>query len=428
MELSNITIRKCKSRSFANISTIVDEYNLTDVSSCFNASTHSLPNTSITENEYTKKLQEQINYQKSEIESANEEIENLSLENMELKKSLEQLKKTLSLLKKINISKTMSSPIQSPSLNTTPSKHILNSPNRYITQVINLEKYIKSLEKQLEESKSLIEKLNDTINNLQCSIAFPATKNDTNICHKTYVDNALPSSTQTSMIREKNEKHCVKSVISEKTRRKVIIIADQQGKGVRRYLQNLIGEDFLVTCLWKPGAKMGDLLSSYKQELQTLTKLDYVILLGGSNDKNPIEFQYNLEKWLNCIINTNILICEIPYNKLLNEKKLNYELRFICNRYKNSFFVDMGFEQFIPYKSFFSTFISRSLLKEILRLEYQQKINAYHAVSRIRVLNSETPKVYFSKSTQTDFICKNDCSSPKLSADIVSNNLDELFR
>lgn len=435
MEYSNITYRKPKSKSFTDISMMTDEYNLTNNSSCFDGSTHSLPNTSITDNEHTKRLHEHINNLKIELESANEEIERISLENMELKKTLEQREKTLSLMKNIGICENYLNSLPSPSQrkinsagskNVTPSKCNFNSPNRHIIQLLNLEKYVKKLEQDLEESNKTIDKLNDTINRLQRNLTSPKNieLNET-ISSQNGNNNDSTCSTKTP------SKMATKSIINIKNiiKRKIVIIADQQGRGVRHDLQNLVGNEFLVICLWKPGATMYELVCSFKQELLSLTSSDYVILLGGINEKNPVDFRYNVEQWVNNLINTNILICEIPYNKCLNEKKLNYELRFICNRHSKSAFVEMGFDRFIPNKFLLSTHISRCLLKDILRQEYQQKLSAYHSAAAKKVSVFNPPKL-FDKCTQTDVTpCKCNCTySNAPSIDYVNNNSNKLFR
>lgn len=432
MDTPNITIRRRKYNSISDISMMIlddTNNNVTHDSSTLNASTHSLPNTSVADNDYTRCLQEQISNQKLQLESANEEIEKLSLENTQLKKSLTHQEQTLNFLKQIGVDNSMAlSPIKKKtklysSQNSTPTKAISNSPNKYILQILHLEKTIKKLEKELKEAQTLIEKLNTTINTITVSSCSTSTTKFEEKSSEHYEEKStdLKITTQNSTYG-KNRTNAVSLVRKKK---QIFIIADQQGRGIRQYLQKLIGDEFLVTSLWKPGAKMCDLLSSYKQELTSLTCSDYVIVMGGVNDKSPVEFKYHVESWVNNIRNTNVLICEIPYNQLLNEKKLNYELKFICNRHENSIFVELGFDRFIPNKNYFSTFVCRSLLKEILKNEYKLKIIAYHTKNKHRDVHN-TEKKFTHKSTQTD-----DCTyenSTNLSHGNVNKNACDFFR
>ncbi|CAG4968715.1 unnamed protein product [Parnassius apollo] len=190
MEKTNITLRKHKSKSVTDLSIIIDECNV-NYSNPFDTSTLSLPNTSITENDYTKNLQRQINEQKLLLESANEEVERLSLENIDLKKTLAQRENTLSLMKKIGISENlvMSSPVIKRiknfiSVGKTPTKTNSISPKTSITQVINLENKIKKLEQELEEANRQIEKLNQNIKKLQGNVICSTTKKRSQRVHR----------------------------------------------------------------------------------------------------------------------------------------------------------------------------------------------------------------------------------------------------
>lgn len=68
--------------------------------------------------------------------------------------------------------------------------------------------------------------------------------------------------------------------------------------------------------------------------------------MGGVNDVNPYEFKLNLYKFITTFENTNVIVCEVPYNNYLNELKLNYEIRNICGRHSNSTYCDMNFNHF----------------------------------------------------------------------------------
>lgn len=423
METANITLRKPLSKSSNDLSATWDLSNETDP---FDTSSQSLPNTSINDNEQVKILQEQILTQTLELKSAHEEIEQISLENTELKRKISLHEKTINLFKKIGLPESSFHSITSPvvnkiksSLNRTPAKSNPSSPNKNVIQIIHLEKKIKLLENQLQDAnneiKKLVLKLENMHNNLQQNSDLSTKPIDI------LISTEQTGSTPATANRD--------SHINMK--RKIIILADQLGRGVRSRLQDLVGEEYLVTSVWKPGAKLCDILSSGQKELMQLTNKDFVILLGGVNERNPFEFKCTSETWVQSLKNTNVLICEIPFNQYLNEKKLNYDFRYICNRHSNSIFVDMDFSQFLPHKSHFSTHISRHLLKEILRIDYQNKIIFFKSQIKYRVSCNKLTNVS-DKYTQTENLSYEtsscNCNTENITSQNPDPNSNELFR
>ncbi|KAJ0180236.1 hypothetical protein K1T71_003640 [Dendrolimus kikuchii] len=66
------------------------------------------------------------------------------------------------------------------------------------------------------------------------------------------------------------ENDCTKleDIISkENINRKIMIVADDQGKNMQRNIQKLVGKEFFVSCFWKPGANMHEVLLSEKTEI-----------------------------------------------------------------------------------------------------------------------------------------------------------------
>lgn len=160
--------------------------------------------------------------------------------------------------------------------------------------------------------------------------------------------------------------------------KKVIIIADQQGKGLQPCLQSVLGTQFSISCFWKGGAKMLDVLNSCKTEIMSLSKDDYVVVVGGTNDTNPCEYKTAIKTWLNFITNTNIIICEVPFNKSLNEFMLNHVISQLCEQHEYCTFLDLNYtNRYIPRKDKFVTNISRYVLREILRIQNQGKYKDY---------------------------------------------------
>lgn len=226
---------------------------------------------------------------------------------------------------------------------------------------------------------------------------------------------------------------------------KVIIIADNQGLQLRKNLQNLLGSSYHVTSFVKPNA-LGNVVEALKSDILSLSMSDYVILLGGVHDRNPHDFKFKFNLWLSTVSNTNVIVCEIPSNKYLNVRKLNYHLQFICSKYNNSIYLDLNYSRNIPRYRYFSINLARTLLKEILRLYYKRKMENYQNLLN---QNNQICKTFVSVGTQTLMTCNdkntdvindneqkvdiqpsniNDAPITDLSDSEIKNNNNNLFR
>lgn len=165
-------------------------------------------------------------------------------------------------------------------------------------------------------------------------------------------------------------------------KRRVLIIADQQGKNLCYQLQRDLGSEFQVTSLWKPGARMCQILASEKEEICKLNSDDILIVLGGINDDNPFHFQNSLHAWLSTIPYVNVIITEVPFNKNLNVSRINYELRHLCSKFGNCIFLDLNYRFFVPNK--LNQYVCRYLLKEVLAIDYKCKYNNYMSQPQTR--------------------------------------------
>lgn len=187
-----------------------------------------------------------------------------------------------------------------------------------------------------------------------------------------------------------------------KTKNKVIVLADHQGRNVSITLQDLLGDNYEVTCVWKQSAKLDNILN-LDQTLYNLTENDYIVIIGGSNDDNPFELKNNLIYFFKSLSKPNIILLEVPYNRFLNERKINYELRNISRNYLNVNYVDMDYSRIRYRKMTFTLKLCRTLLKEICRINYYMK-RAEYEQKQIR----NRDKTYNNKATQTDFTINND--------------------
>lgn len=356
--MNNITTRKGRQRSSSWSNNITISNSLLETTVC------SLPNTSI-ESLNTNELQYKINQIKEELQTANQEIESLNYENTTLKKELDKYKKLIGVYKNLGISETLT--LRTPSTGKKRSNSIklntinVSTPKLQSSPITDLDK---------KTCQQMITKQTDD--------------------HKKLSKDDLKTRTTRNM--------SAKESLSLQTQKKILIMADNQGRTVQSLLQRLVGDDYYVTCMWKPGARLRDVLNSFKREILTLSKDDYIFIAGGSNDVNPREFQFNTMKWLESVTNTNVIFTEIPYNRFLNVKKLNYELKFICSKFNNVHYLDLDFERYIPKGIHFSLNLCRSWLREILRIDYTSKRITYYSTK-----NSDIPKTMVNNTTQTDF-------------------------
>lgn len=373
---NNITLRKKRNyNSCDDLSCTKDDFSV-ELSSqdSHSSSTKSLPNAS-TDNEEIRQLKYRIEQLTYELDGAHGEIENLMLENSELKNHLTQCRKTIEIYKQIGVSeKIYKTPIN---LNPQASSSLKRkrSKSQHYTNRTSNSKIIKNTTETI-----CAKKLN-------------------------YEENAEDNITKNDPTEEKYEYIHLQNQESNKNH-KVLIISDQPNSDIQKILQTLLGNKYDVFCFSKPGANMKNLTLTLLKEVKLLTKNDFIILKGGMYDSKPNELKTNLHNWLQYTQNTNVIVCETPYNKNLNEKKLNYEIRYICKT-NNTLFMDMGYEFLIPSRKNHSKYICQMLLKEILHIGYKIEFENYNKKQIARQLNKrftiQKEKItYYFKSLKTD--------------------------
>lgn len=351
-ETNNVTHRqKQRSNSLHDISS----YN----SSLLDTTMLSIPNSSLlNDSQCISELNEKINTLGKNLSNAHQEIENLNTENIRLKLDLG---KALSRIEALENLITTKDKFES---RTLESQHNIttaeNDPKQKTYQALEQGSEHRSYDKT--------------------KLVLPEDSRKT-------AENSKPLSS-------KSDKPSV-----TKNKKKIFVIADQQGRNIRKILQDLVGSNYSVACFWKPGARMQEVLGTYKTFVSKLTFNDFVIILGGTNDSHPGEFQFYVRELCKYTTNTNVIFCEIPHNNILREEKLNYDLRFTCNDFENVCYVDMNYSKFIPNRRSFAVNICRSILKEIVQHEYKIKLTNYN---NYILTKKQKPINVIDKSTQTD--------------------------
>lgn len=337
----------------------------------FDSTMLSLPDTSInTHKSCCEDLRNKVETLTTNLVAATNEIDNLHGEISNLKNELAKYLKVLEVYKKIDcsdLSKTLSNRKQkrlsmydknrATLITSSPTQHVAVSP---LSDKCDLDAPV---------NESPAKDILTEVSTVSAAILTPGPVNNMSSSSST-----LPQGSKSTLKTTTQETLPVQ-------RKKVIVLGDDQGRYIRYTLQALLGNDFQVLCFWKPGAKTTDvLINSYN--FDSLTKKDYVIVLSGTNDTNPLDLQIDLGVWFRSIKHANIIVSEVPYNNHLNERSLNSSLSHVCNKY-NGLFVNMGYSQSVPRRQRHLTVnICRYLLKEILHIEFKTKFLTYTQQNR----------------------------------------------
>lgn len=369
---SNITIRKKirRSSSESNIEILANSSDDLLLHSTFLdstiISTHSERQISI-----NQELKEELESVRQKLRSADIEIDNLSSENNKLKLTIQEQLRQIELLKNVTKESTTAKTCVTPR-----SKQLTEiKPRTPTTSHIHLTKNasLTVIDTPIKEKRLLHSNNKPQTNRDRKATNQQGTLHDS-------ADSILANNKNCVPDKNKQEKssHGTAAEITQNTpKHQVLILADNQGQHVRKRLQTLLGSEYHVMSFVKPNASLEHVTSPMKAEIMNLTMNDYVILIAGSNDKNPYKFSSYLNAWLSSITNTNVIISEIAKNYFLHKNKLNYNLKLQCYKYNNVSYADMNFSGTHLYYKIFPIHIARNLLREILRISYQKRMRDY---------------------------------------------------
>lgn len=400
-EENNITHRYRKLRRSSSLVNISK-----DDSSLFETTIRSLPNSSLDESQAIIDLNDKIKLLQNDLRVAHTEIENLNCENNKLKTELEKSAKTVETYKLVTTAEIGSKTPRSGRKNKKLQK---SSCSTSIEQNTASAKTPRPGPKILssEASTSTAIPLNQSPNHLGHAQQLVLEITSANLQEK----NGEPEETPSFGRLPRPE-------LSQGLRNRIIVVGDDQGRNIQYTLQRLVGDRYLVSCFWKAGATLEEVLSAEKSEIQSLKNKDFLIILGGCNDRSPFYFQSCLANFLIPVRNTNVLISEIPCNSYLKEKKLNYELKFVCLKFRNVRFVDMKYSFEIPSRRLFALHACQNMYREILNVSHKIEYDEY-----CKAINKANLERYVSKGTQTDEVVAFESIEP------VSNlNNSNLFR
>lgn len=264
----------------------------------------SLPNIQINSEEINE-LREEIDKLKSALLSAEEEIDNLSLENVNLRRRLTKSEKIILNYKSVGIGNLHPSSYFSPKYRHIRPSTTTSSPNKNMP--------------------------NHAIYNNQTSFheySFEEGHRDlVTSSPKTY---AKITATSAKIPARTAQHH---SVIPETlVQHRVIIYADENGRNLRSKLQDLLGEQFSVHSVLKPYSSMDHILETCKSDCHRFSKKDFVVILGGTNDKCLKQFHSSLRMICKFLKNTNVLIGDVVYNRDCNIDMLNDIVKTVSSK------------------------------------------------------------------------------------------------
>lgn len=337
-----------------------------------------------------EEMKDKINSLQNELQTAENEIDNLLAENYSLKNVIKKQSMTINQLSIISRPSSASS--------TT------NKKCRKNLKTTRLDFSAAEDSPRQQKHQSSTPTLNNNVN--QTPPDHTPTSN-TSVSENT-VSNEDIQNTKTINVNNKNNdnikkipKNNIKNVQNKKAR--LYIFSDDQGRGIQRQLQRELGERYNIFSMLKPGATTEKLLECSGSLCSDLNKSDYVLILTGKHDVNPMKLSSFLYYYLYNLQHTNVILCENLANMHLN---VNYLFRFYKSLLPHVHYIDLNYT-FLGRPKNTAKHISQNVLREILRSEYLYKVKNYNLLTKnvdndyYNNAESNVHKTFASKGIQT---------------------------
>lgn len=126
------------------------------------------------------------------------------------------------------------------------------------------------------------------------------------------------------------------------SKRKLITIADQQGKNLGLVMNDMYGEYFDIMCHTSPGACTNNVLRVLNNHLESTNQDDFLTILTGANDTNPNTLFANLYCAVQQSSCTNVILSPLRYqhHRHLNEKLVNGAILHIASQFPHCVIAD----------------------------------------------------------------------------------------
>lgn len=381
----------------------------------------------------------EISNLRTNLSSTQSELENVILENNGLKKQISLLAQEVEVLKQICRSPVSSLRRNVSSTSKKSAKRRLtdsfkNSPLTFSTmartsQVKNCHTEAKTQEEPFSElpHSSPVAKEND-IHIVECAVNLGNEDMEDTYVKTTFIaenfnqqtENSPPSvskpTTNVPVYKKPRPSSSPFPNNDSKPSRRVLILADENGRNIGEFLQKLLGDKFQVFSFIKSYASTKQVLELCKTNCRDFTGQDFVILLTGSNDSNPLELQSCLYCCMCELINTNVLLGTVFKNKRLNEHNVNKLLRLVTSHFKNSRILEWDTYYDINHRrnvyTYDKKFICRFILKDILQICYRNEYldscleKTKHISNRIICKNASTQTTSCESSADLNIVCE----------------------
>lgn len=277
---------------------ILSENDMSDSESCSKSMFMSRSaDFTLSETTTTREMKENIAQLTLDLATTQNELENCIMENNKLQKEINRMSNEIEVLKKLcksslsdkkaknkrceKIKKrhsmcVSSLPVLSSSTPIRPSVNnsYFNLPN--IQNVSSLEEMITKQQQELNKAQEEITYLNKQIEYLKELTCV--TQTECPPCAYTLA---------THQVSDADNNQLSQPTASVKRKHKVLLFADENGRGLRDKLERLLGSDYSVIAELKPYASLDQVVTIHNTLLcNNLTKSDYVIILAGSHDNN----------------------------------------------------------------------------------------------------------------------------------------------
>lgn len=371
----------------------VHQHNSHDDVSILDISCQSLPGV-VESGEQLGELRERNSNLCIQLDIANTEIENLSLEIASLKKQLAEKNMKIELYKAVGLDETKNShklypKFYSPQYRNIQVGYPRTSPIEFTRRAVthmdpngHNNTTLRAESAADVESRKLLHSRPDSP--LGETPVFRAT-------------DELASIRPDAYKKTSNTRISSKSTTQPSQKRRVLIISDEQGRGICQLLQGLLGEEFRVQSVIKPYATMDQVLESCSLLCKGYGKNDYIVILGGSNDKDPIRLKSLLYYNLSLLVNMNVILCNVSTNANLNEDKINSTFRHLCSRFTHTTFLDVSDSECSHRMRLNKLYACRVLLREICRIHHTQKYWDY-------ISSRQSQTTYVNPKTQTNSV------------------------
>lgn len=404
--MENITYRKKKlqrrSLSMSSLHSNTKSLSEQSLDSFIDAENNkSLPTLDNLNTSLLEELKSKLHCLEIELECAHKEILNLNCEITSLRRENHKQSKLINTLKKITVqgtpSKTSTPQLKQTTLLLTPQK---SSPTTSKTNNI------------MKRTVYLNE--NQTNN---CNIEKDGRKKITSNC-KEEMSNII--NCESSGIDGVTGKPTASKMTSYNEKTNLTIIGDQQVRNLSlsfiKYKSNCVNA---VSSFIKPNASSTEILK-HKHELLQFSKKDTVIISVGANDYKPYSLFSTLCNTLNNLQNCNqVFVISVRQNACLNTNLLNFNLKQLCEQYKNCTFIDLNY-----YFKNYSVRNAYSNIYDYLVFKINMEIEHNIYVRRFLSYNKNTCKNMNKTNLTFNLIKTND----KITYQEYKNNIENIVK